>query len=79
MAAIALMALSSCTDKESTEKALLHAGYKPVKIGGYGWFQGSKEDFYKTNFTAVSQNGDTITGCVTKGIFFKGNTIRIND
>ena len=70
--------ITSCTDKEGATKALLHNGYKPLKVGGYGFFAGSKDDVYVTKFEAVAPNGDTITGCVTKG-WFKGSTVRTND
>jgi hypothetical protein len=72
------LAITSCTDKEGARKALERNGYKPISVGGYGWFAGSKEDLWRTNFTAIAINGDTVTGCVTSGIF-KGNTVRTDD
>jgi hypothetical protein len=74
-----IIIFASCTDKSGTTKCLKQNNFKPIKVGGYGWFNGSEEDFYKTNFTAVAPNGDTISGCVTKGSWFKGSTIRLND
>lgn len=70
--------LSSCTDESGAKKALERNGYKPIYVGGYGWFAGSKDDVYVTKFKAVAPNGETVTGCVTKGLF-KGNTIRVDD
>ena len=70
--------LSSCTDESVAKKALERNGYKPIKVGGYGWFAGSKGDVYVTKFKAVAPNGDTVTGCVTSG-WFKGNTVRTDD
>lgn len=70
--------LSSCTDESGAKKALERNGYKPINVGGYGWFAGSKDDVFRTKFKAVAQNGDTVTGCVTSG-WFKGNTVRTDD
>lgn len=70
--------LSSCTDESGAKKALERNGYKPIEVGGYGWFAGSKDDVYVTKFKAVAPNGDTVTGCVTSG-WFKGNTVRTDD
>ena len=78
-AVLALM-LISCTDSEGARKVLLDAGYKPISIGGYGWFCGSKGDNYVTKFKAYSPNDSTriVTGVVCRGIFFKSSTIRLN-
>ena len=70
--------ISACTDEEGAIKVLRQNNYKPLSIDGYGWFNGGKEDLYRTKFTAIAPNGDTVKGCVTKGIF-KGSTIRLND
>ena len=76
--AMLAVVLSSCTDESGAKKALERNGYKPIKVGGYGWFAGSKDDVYITKFKAVAPNGDTVTGCVTSG-WFKGNTVRTDD
>ena len=55
------------TDVESAKKTLIHNGYKPIEVGGYDFWNGSKDDFYKTKFTAIAPNGDVVSGCVTKG------------
>ena len=71
--------ISSCTDIEGTNDALLDAGYHPIKVGGYDFFNGSKGDFYKTRFDAYSPDSSRIIhGCVYKGLFFKGKTIRLD-
>jgi hypothetical protein len=73
-----VLAFSSCTDNSGATKALERNNYKPIAVGGYGFFAGSESDVYKTNFKAVAPNGDTVTGCVTKG-WIKGSTIRLDD
>jgi hypothetical protein len=79
LAAAAVMTTSqSCTDVDGATKALEHAGYKPIEVGGYDWFNGSENDFYRTKFKAVALNGDTITGGVSSGLL-KGSTIRLDD
>ena len=70
--------LIGCTDEYGTRKTLERNGYKPIKVGGYGWFGVSKGDAYVTEFEAIAPNGETVTGCVTRGLW-KGNTIRTND
>lgn len=79
--AILLMTLfcASCTDKDGANKALLDSGYKPIEIGGYGWFSGSKNDTFVTKFKAYSPNDSTriVTGVVCRG-WFKGSTIRLD-
>ena len=70
--------LGACTDADNAQKTLERAGYKPLEVGGYAWFAGSKEDVYATKFKAIAVNGDTVTGVVTKG-WFKGATIRLDD
>jgi len=64
--------------KKVQKKVLERNGFIPVNIGGYGWFSGSKDDLFVTKFKAIAPNKDTVTGCVTKGIF-KGSSIRLND
>jgi len=70
--------INSCTDESGAKKTLKHNGYKPISVGGYGLFKGSKDDVFITKFKAVAPNGDTVTGCVTSG-WIKGNTIRTDD
>jgi hypothetical protein len=74
-----LPAYDTYTDKEGATKTLERNGYKPIEVGGYGWLSSSESDTYVTEFKAIALNGDTVTGCVTRGLFFKGNTIRINN
>lgn len=76
---LAALALFSCTDEEGSTKALLDSGYKPIEVGGYGWFSGSKNDTFVTKFKAYSPNDSTriVTGVVCRG-WFKGSTIRLD-
>jgi len=64
-----------CTDTKGTTEALKDEGLTPVKVGGYGFFACSEEDFFATKFIATRANGRTVDGVVCKGIF-KGKTIR---
>lgn len=74
-AAAGLGVTSQCTDEEGTRDVLKKNGMKPIEVGGHAWFAGDKDDYWATKFKAVTANGDTITGSVTKGIL-KGKTIR---
>lgn len=73
---------SSCslgfTKKEEARDALISAGYHPIDVGGYDYFNCSEDDIYKTRFTAYSPDSSKIVkGCVCQG-FFKGKTIRLD-
>lgn len=78
IAGFCIFSLLSCTDNNGTRDILIKSGYTPLEVGGYRWFGGNKSDFYCTNFKAISPHGDTITGYVTKGLLFKGKTIRLD-
>lgn len=68
----------SCEKKNEARKALLDSGFHPIKVGGYGWADCSKDDVYRTRFTAYSQDSSrVVTGCVCQG-FWKGKTIRLD-
>lgn len=70
--------MTSCTNESGAKDALLDAGYTPVYVGGYGWFDCSEDDFFATRFKAKSPDGTRmVTGCVCQGLF-KGKTIRID-
>lgn len=69
---------SSCTKEDSATIALKQAGYHPIKVGGYGFFNCSEDDVFATRFTAYSNDSSMIVkGCVCEG-FFKGKTIRLD-
>lgn len=65
-------------DPEGARKLLEAGGFKEVKITGYKWFNGT-DDFYNTGFEAISPTGVKMSGNVSKGLFFKGSTIRFDD
>jgi hypothetical protein len=66
------------TDPEGAKRVLIESGYSNVSIGGYGWFSGEAGDAYRTNFTATSPNGMSVSGCVTHGMLSQSSTIRLN-
>lgn len=68
--------VSACTDAPTTKKVLEQNGYTQVETKGYSFFDCSKDDFYKTKFTALSPNGTPVSGTVCRGFFFKSSTIR---
>lgn len=75
--AVILLQLVRCESPESARKALEDAGYHPIEVGGYGWFDCSEDDWYATKFRAYSADSSRIVeGCVCEG-FFKGKTIRL--
>lgn len=70
-----ILLFGGCQDVSGAKKALKINNYKPIEVGGYGWFKGSRDDIYITKFKAISPSGDTVNGVVTSG-WFKGSTIR---
>lgn len=76
--AILFISLQSCTATDDAREALKDAGYHPIKVGGYGWFSCSEDDFYATKFKAYSPDKSRVVeGCVCQG-FWKGKTIRLD-
>ncbi len=73
---IVVFIMSGCTSKTDANRALDAAGYSDITIGGYSWFDCSKDDFYHTEFTAKNPSGKYISGTVCSGLLFKSATIR---
>jgi hypothetical protein len=70
--------LIGCTNKGGAEKVLKQSGYHPIEVGGYGFFDCSDDDTYRTRFKAYSPDSTMIVeGCVCEGLF-KGKTIRLD-
>lgn len=61
-------------DESGAIRALRQAGYTEIIITGWRPFIGQR-DFYTTGFSAISPNGQKVTGVVT-GNDYGGNTIR---
>lgn len=75
---LALFIIASCTNKKGATRAIIDAGYHPIEVGGYGWWDCSKGDKIQTRFKAYSADSSRIvTGCVCEG-WFKGKTIRLD-
>ncbi len=66
----------ACTSSKSTTRTLQAAGYSSIEITGWRPFAKSKGDWYSTGFKATGPTGVVVTGTVTGGLLFKGNTIR---
>lgn len=67
---------NACTHPKRTISTLEGAGYTEVEFTGWRPFMRSDEDWFSTGFKAKGPNGSTVTGAVTGGLIFKGNTIR---
>ncbi len=72
-----ILLLSACTDPPRAIEAIENTGLKPISVGGYSFFGCSKDDYWRTNFTAKRPDGKIISGQVCEGIF-KGATVRFN-
>jgi len=48
-----IIIFASCTDESGTTKCLKQNNFKPIKVGGYGWFNGSEEDYIKTPISVL--------------------------
>ncbi|MCP1376020.1 hypothetical protein [Dyella lutea] len=74
--AIALLALTACTDNETAARALHGAGYSDVQLTGYRWIGCGKDDDFSTGFKAKGPTGVPVTGVVCSSWFGKGATVR---
>lgn len=71
------LTLMGCYNSSDARHALAQqGGFTDVQIIGHGWFACSKDDFYRTKFTAKNSQGKQVTGVVCSGLFFKNSTIR---
>ena len=70
--------LSACTDAGGATQTLEKSGFENVQITGYNFLACSEDDFYHTGFKAENAKGQSVTGTVCKGLFFKGSTIRFD-
>lgn len=76
LALLLILLATGCTDPDGAVKVLSDNGFTKIQTGGYAWLScGSKDDIYRTEFTATSPNGSLVKGAVCKGIW-KGSTIR---
>ena len=64
-------------DADGATRVLQASGYKDVKITGYKWFNGT-QDYFNTGFIATAPDGTKVSGNVSRGIFFKGSTVRLD-
>lgn len=71
-----ILLCAACTSEDDARRALSSAGYTDINILGYSFFSCSKEDFFRTEFTATNYQGKTISGTVCSGLLFKDATIR---
>lgn len=77
---VAIFAITACgSDKDGAAETLKKQGYTHIDTSdGLAWFGCAKEDFWRTEFKAVSPAGYPVEGVVCEGLFFKGSTIRFD-
>jgi hypothetical protein len=73
--AVALLALTACTDNGAATRALQGAGYTDIQLTGYRWTGCSDSDDFATGFEAKGPTGVRVTGVVCSG-WLKGATVR---
>ena len=73
-----LFAARGCTDPEGTRRRLVKEGYRPLEVGGRGWFQGHRGDWYVTRFRALTPRGDTVQGVVGRNFSGDDGQIRLD-
>lgn len=73
-----LLVLAGCTDESGARRVLQGAGYTEIRMTGYSFFSCSKDDTYSTGFVAKGPTGQSVTGSVCSGVFFKNSTIRLD-
>lgn len=72
---LALLLTSCGVDEDKAIKALESQGMTNIKITGFAIFGCSKDDSFRSNFTATGVNGKTVSGTLCSG-FLKGTTVR---
>lgn len=78
LAALLLCILAvGCTAPDRSRTVLEGAGYTQIQFTGYGWFECSEDDTYRTKFKAVGPTGKAVSGTVCAGLL-KGATIRMD-
>ena len=78
--ALVLLLVAGCTRPDQTVLILKSQGYENIKTLQWGLFtpfQCSEDDFFKTPFSAVAPNGNTVSGVVCSGLL-KGSTVRFD-
>lgn len=74
----ATLSLAGCgISPDQGAKTLAAMGMTDIKIGGYAWFGCSEDDTFRSNFTAIGQNGQPVSGVLCGGMF-KGVTVRFD-
>lgn len=74
--AVALLALTACTDNDTAIRALYGAGYSDIHLTGYRWIGCGEDDDFSTGFQAKGPTGVPVTGVVCSSWFGKGATVR---
>jgi hypothetical protein len=59
----------SCTDEDSSRKALVAQGFTDIQFTGYAAFDCSEDDNFATGFRAKNPNGLMVEGTVCCGIW----------
>lgn len=59
---------------QDVTRILTQDGITNIKLGGYGWFDCGRDDYFSSTFTGV-KNGQPVSGVVCKG-GLKDYTIR---
>lgn len=75
----AVIATRGCTDADGARRLLVKEGYRPLEVGGRGWFRGHRGDWYVTRFRAISPQGDTVRGVVGRNFSGDDGEIRLDD
>jgi len=68
----------SCTRPDEATELLKKQGYTDIHITGWRPMMAGKDESISTGFEATSPNGQQISGAVTSGFLFKGQTIRFD-
>ena len=76
--AVLIISTHGCTDAPGARAYLEKEGYRPLEVGGRGWFKTHRGEWYSTRFTAINPQGDTVKGAVTRGANDEG-FIRLNE
>lgn len=75
LAPLAMLVAACGVNPQGAAKAIEAQGMTEVKIGGWSFIGCSRDDGFKSSFTAKGANGQKVSGTVCSGVF-TGYTVR---
>ena len=72
---LSLLFLACTVSQDKVTEVLAPQGFTHVQVDSYAWLGCSKDDTFKSDFTAVSRDGTPVEGVICCGVI-KSCTVR---